>query len=150
MAGCFACDVNAGREPTPGGPIYRDDLWLADHGIDRIVRGYVVLKPLRHVDELADRLPDEAATLGVVMRKVLAAMRTALVTERIYVCSFAETVHHLHFHLLPRYADMPGLGPDLVSDLFAGRWSCSLGAAEGAADHLRTALATAADHPTSD
>ncbi len=147
MAECFACDVNAGGEPAPGGPIYRDDLWLADHGIDRLVRGYVVLKPLRHVHELADLLPDEAATLGPVMRRSLAAMRTALVTDRIYVCSFAETVRHLHFHLLPRYADMPGLGPDLVSDLFAGRWSCSLGEAEDAAENVRIALATSGDHP---
>jgi diadenosine tetraphosphate (Ap4A) HIT family hydrolase len=147
MAGCFACDVNAGREPAPGGPIYRDDLWLADHGVDRFVRGNVVLKPLRHVDELADLLPDEAATFGPVMRTILAAMRAALVTERIYVCSFAETVHHLHFHLLPRYADMPGLGPDLVSDLFAGRWSCSLGEAEDAADRIRAALASPSDPP---
>jgi diadenosine tetraphosphate (Ap4A) HIT family hydrolase len=150
MAECFACDVNAGREPAPGGPIYRDDLWLADHGIDRFVRGYVVLKPLRHVDELADLLPDEAATLGAVMRKIHAAMRAALKTERIYVCSFAETVHHLHFHLLPRYADMPGLGPDLVPDLFAGRWSCTLGEAEDAADRIRAALATGGDHPSRD
>jgi diadenosine tetraphosphate (Ap4A) HIT family hydrolase len=142
VAECFACDVNAGRVPAPGGPIYRDELWLADHGIDRFVRGYVVLKPLRHVHELADLLPDEAATLGHVMRRIHAAMRSALEPERIYVCSFAETVHHLHFHLLPRYGDMPGLGPDLVSDLFAGRWSCSLGEAEDAADRIRAALAT--------
>jgi diadenosine tetraphosphate (Ap4A) HIT family hydrolase len=142
VAECFACDVNAGRQPAPGGPIHRDDLWLADHGIDRLVRGYVVLKPLRHVDELADLLPQEASTLGTVMRRVLAAMRDALVPERIYVCSFAETVRHLHFHLLPRYADMPGLGPDLVSDLFGGRWSCTLQEAEDAADRIRTALAS--------
>ena len=150
MAACLACDVNAGREPAPGGPIYRDDQWLADHGIDRFVRGYVVLTPLRHVDELADLHPDEAATLGAVMQKIHAAMRAAIKTERIYVCSFAETVHHLHFHLLPRYADMPGLGPGLVSDLFAGRWSCTLGEAEDAAHRIRAALATAGDHAPTD
>ncbi|MDQ3689187.1 MAG: hypothetical protein M3406_03970 [Chloroflexota bacterium] len=43
-------------------------------------------------------------------------MRRAMATERIYVCSFAETVHHLHFHLLPRYADMPGLGSNLIPE----------------------------------
>lgn len=140
MPGCFTCEVNAGKRQTPGGSIYEDDHWLADHGVPRLVRGYVVLKPKRHVHELADLLPDEAATLGVAARKLLAAMRSALLTERIYICSFAESVQHLHFHLLPRYADMPGLGPNLVPELFSERWACSVEDAEDAAARIRTML----------
>lgn len=140
MTDCFACDVNAGREIPPGGTIYEDEFWVADHGITRLVRGYVVLKPKRHVHELADLLPGEALSLGVAGQTVLSAMRTALRTERIYVCSFAETVHHLHFHLLPRYADMPGLGPDLLPALFSERWACSVAEAEAAAASIRSAL----------
>ncbi len=140
MTECFACEVNAGRQPAPGGTIYQDSHWLADHGVTRLIRGYVVLKPKRHVHELADLLPSEAGTLGIAAQRLLAAMRTALGTERIYVCSFAETVHHLHFHLLPRYADMPGLGPDLVPALFSERWACSVAEAEDAAQRIRSAL----------
>ena len=66
-------------------------------------------------------------------------MRIALETERIYVCSFAETLHHLHFHLLPRYPDMPGLGPDLVPALFSEQWAC-VAEAEEAAARARLAL----------
>lgn len=51
---CFTCAVNSGREQPPGGVIYEDDLWIADHGVSRLVAGYVVLKPKRHVHELAD------------------------------------------------------------------------------------------------
>ena len=137
---CIACDVNAGRVQSPGGVIYQDGHWIADHGIDRLVRAYVVLKLLRHVHELADLSPDEAATLGNALRVVLSAMRTALQPERTYVCSFAETVHHLHFHLLPRYADMPALGPNLLADLFAERWGCSREEAEAAAGRIRSAI----------
>lgn len=140
MAECFTCEVNAGRQRAPGGPIYEDEHWLADHGVTRLIRGYVVLKPKRHVHELADLLPSEAGTLGLAAQRLLAAMRTALGTERIYVCSFAETVHHLHFHLLPRYADMPGLGPDLVPALFSEQWACSVEEAEEAAARVRSAL----------
>jgi len=140
MAECFICEVNEGRQRAPGGFIYEDEYWLADHGVSRLVRGYVVLKPKRHVHELADLLPHEAATLGVAAQRLLAAMRAALGTERIYVCSFAETVHHLHFHLLPRYADMPGLGPDLVPELFSERWACGVEEAEDAATRIRAAL----------
>ncbi len=140
--GCFTCDVNAGRRGPPGATIYEDDHWIADHGVDLLVRGYVVLKPKRHVHELADLNPEEAVTLGPIMQAILAAMRRALATERIYVCSFAETVHHLHFHLLPRYADMPGLGPDLLPALFAGneRWVCTPSEAEEAAALVRREL----------
>ena len=141
-AECFGCAVNAGVVKPAGGTIYEDDYWIADHGIDRLVCGYVVLKTKRHVHELADLTAEEAATLGGVAKRLLAAMRAALGTERIYICSFAETVHHLHFHLLPRYPDMPGLSDRMVPDLFAGKWSCSAAEAENAATAIRAALAS--------
>jgi diadenosine tetraphosphate (Ap4A) HIT family hydrolase len=140
MADCFTCEVNAGREHAPGGTIYEDDYWLADHGVSRLVRGYVVLKPKRHVHEAADLVPAEASTLGVAAQRLLAAIRTALRPERIYVCSFAETVHHLHFHLLPRYAGMPALGPNLMPELFAERWACTVDEAAAAAAEIRASL----------
>jgi diadenosine tetraphosphate (Ap4A) HIT family hydrolase len=140
MADCFTCDVNAGRIAAPGGTIYQDEHWLADHGVDLLVRGYVVLKPKRHVHEIADLLADEATTLGNALQTVLSAMRAALKTERIYVCSFAETVHHLHLHLLPRYADMPALGPNLMPELFDQRWGCSPEEAVMAANRIRSAI----------
>jgi diadenosine tetraphosphate (Ap4A) HIT family hydrolase len=80
--------------------------------------------------------------MGIAAQRLLAAMRRALDTERIYICAFAETVPHLHFHMLPRYADMPGLGPDLVPALFSGRWACSVEEAEEASARVRSALST--------
>lgn len=138
---CFTCDVNSGREPPPGGTIYEDERWIADHGVSRLVRGYLVLKPKRHVHELADLEPGEAASLGPALGTVLGAMRAALQPDRIYVCSFAETVHHLHFHLLPRYADMPALGPNLMSALFSeDRFQCTEAEALSAASAIRSRL----------
>lgn len=137
---CFACAVNDGRIRPPGGTIYDDGLWVADHGVDRLVRGYVVLKPKRHVHHAADLNEEEGATMGTAMQLVTAAMRDALHPERIYACSFAETVHHLHFHLLPRYAHMPGLGPKLMEQLFAERWGCTPEEAESAAAAIREAV----------
>jgi diadenosine tetraphosphate (Ap4A) HIT family hydrolase len=137
---CFACEVNAGRIATPGGVIYEDEHWRAEHGVDRLIRGYVVLKPRRHVHELGDLEPLESATLGAALQRVVSAMRVVLAPDRIYVCSFAETVHHLHFHLLPRYRSLPPLGPGLVPDLFAGRWACSEEEARDAAESIRAAI----------
>lgn len=138
---CFTCEVNAGRVSPAGGTIYEDRWWLAEHGVDRLVAGYVVLKPKRHVHEIADLLPEEAASLGSAMQAIVGAMRLSLATERVYVCSFAETVHHLHFHLIPRYADMPGLGPNLMPALFSEeRWACTEAEAADAASRIRGAL----------
>ncbi len=140
MERCFACEVNTGRINPPGGPIYADDLWVADHGIPPLVRGYVVLKPRRHVDSLADLNPPEAAALGVVAQRLLAAMRTTLGPERIYICSLGESLRHLHFHLVPRYADMPPAGARLLDAVFAQRWLVAEDEAAEAAQHIRAAL----------
>jgi histidine triad (HIT) family protein len=145
MTDCLACDVNKGRIGAPGGTIYQDEYWIADHGIECLVRGYVVLKPKRHVHEMADLHPAEADGLGRVLQRLVAAMRSELGTERVYACSFAETVRHLHIHLLPRYPDMPALGPRLVPDLFDGRWTCTRQEAETAAQRLRAALVKSED-----
>jgi diadenosine tetraphosphate (Ap4A) HIT family hydrolase len=142
VEGCVTCEVHRGTTRPPGGTIYEDDLWVVDHGLTRLVRGYLVVKPRRHVHEFADLMDDEALTFGPVARTVLAAMRSALAPERIYVCSFAETVRHLHFHLVPRYSDMPALGPDLMAALFSQRWQCTVKEAEDAAVRIRAALAT--------
>jgi diadenosine tetraphosphate (Ap4A) HIT family hydrolase len=140
---CVACAVNSGRLQPPGGPIYVDELWQADHEFTPLLRGYVILKPRRHVHELADLTDPEAATLGPLLRRLLRAMRSALAPERIYVASFAETVHHLHFHLVPRYAEMPGLGPDLLPDVVHGAFACNRDTAIRTAEQIRNALGQA-------
>lgn len=141
MDDCYACNVNAGRVAAPGGVIYQDAEWIAEHGVDLLVRGYVVLKPKRHVEWLADLNAEEAASFGSALQKLVGAMRSALTPERIYVCAFAEAVRHVHMHLLPRYHDMPGLGPNLMADLFGLRWQCTVDEAQAAADAVRAALA---------
>jgi len=150
VSDCFTCAVNAGQIQTPGGTVYEDQHWVADHGVDRLIRGYMVLKPRRHVHEVADLLPAESASLGRAMQLLHAAMRSALGTDRIYSCSFAETVPHLHFHLLPRYPDMPAVGPALVPVLFSQKWACSLPEAQDAAARVRDALASIAEGAAGD
>ncbi|HEY5519517.1 MAG TPA: HIT family protein [Candidatus Limnocylindrales bacterium] len=140
MDACLACDVNEGRIEPPGGPIYIDELWQADHELTPLARGYVILKPRRHVHEIADLSESEAAALGPTLSRLHSAMRAALGTERIYTCSFAETVLHLHFHIVPRYQWMPGLGPDLLPRLFGGEWRCTEAEAADAADQIRSRI----------
>lgn len=137
---CLACAVNERRVQPPGGFIVDEELWVADHELGPLMRGYLIIKPRRHVHYFADLSDEEAISYGPTLRRVLNAMTVALHPERIYVCSFAETVHHLHFHLIPRYADMPALGPDLLHDVFAGRWATDAAIAEQAAADIRAGL----------
>jgi diadenosine tetraphosphate (Ap4A) HIT family hydrolase len=138
--GCFACEVNRGRRAVAGGVIYDDGLWLADHGTPELVRGYVVLKPRRHVESLGDLRPDESAAMGEAVQQVHAAIQKALGPERVYVLAFGEGLRHVHLHLIPRYAGMPATGPNLVEPLFDGRWRCTWLEAEEAAAAVRAAL----------
>ncbi len=144
MEGCLGCDVNEGRIEPPGGFVIDDELWVADHELTPLMRGYLILKPRRHVHYFADLTDDEAASFGPTLRALLRAMQAVLDAERIYVNSFAETVHHLHFHLIPRDADMPALGPELLPRVFGGEWKCSTQDAAAAADEIRRSIVSSA------
>ncbi len=71
--------------------------------------GWLVLKPWRHVESMADLTEEESVTFGSLSRRVMAAMRDVLHPEKIYLCLFAEAegFAHIHYHLIPRFADTP-------------------------------------------
>lgn len=72
-----------------------------------------------------------------------AALKTALGAERVYVCSFGESVPHVHFYLVPRYAGMPANGVDVINTMFsqASPWACSDEEAAEAAERVRSEMA---------
>lgn len=109
---CLACQVNAGGRLPPGGIIYRDSRWQVDHRVDPgPILGWLVLKPLRHVEFLDDLTPEEAGTLGVVAARIVGALRRALPEppEKVYQVLLAEAADcpHLHWHLVPRPKSHP-------------------------------------------
>lgn len=133
-----------GRVAAPGGTILDDGTWHADHAIEPpFARGWLVVKPHRHVESVAELNAAESVTLGPLLRRLAGALEHALGAERVYVCSFGETVRHVHFHLVPRTPEMPPDGPLLMPGLFADErpWGCSGEEAAEAADAIRAALA---------
>ncbi|HEU0027130.1 MAG TPA: HIT family protein [Ktedonobacterales bacterium] len=123
-ADCVACQANSGEIVAPGGALYDDGLWRLEHTFEPIpMVGWLVLKPLRHVESLADLTPDEAAALGPLLRRITGALRETLAPARVYAALFAEGVAHLHIHLIPRAPDLPEkyYGPgafDLLKEAF--------------------------------
>lgn len=107
---CGTCRANRGDIKTPGGVIYQDALWRLEHTFEPIpLVGWLVLKPLRHVESFPDLTDGEAESLGPLIRRATRAMREVLQPAKVYVCQFseAEGFAHVHFHLIPRFADTP-------------------------------------------
>ena len=144
---CLTCRANRGELMAPGGVIYEDVLWRLEHSLEPIpMIGWLILKPLRHVEAYADLTPDEAASLGPLARRITRAMTEVLAPARVYVCLYAEAVSHVHFHLIPRDPGMPRehWGPGVFDLLSAasdqGRSLADVEAAARAAMAIRERL----------
>jgi diadenosine tetraphosphate (Ap4A) HIT family hydrolase len=143
---CMACDVLEGRREAPGGTILREGRWVLDHSLSPcLLRGWLILKPERHVEHVAELTAEESASLGQLIQKASRALMTAVGAERVYVVSMGEVVRHVHFYLIPRYAHMPQHGLEVLSEMFSeGRpWGCSDEEANAAARAVRRELAGA-------
>lgn len=142
---CYTCDVEnaAGRMP-PRDRIASDDYWRVAHATGSALSGWLVLVPRRHVMELADLTDPEAASLGDWQVRLARALRAELGVAKTYVMELGELPgFHLHFHVVPRLADLapefrgPGVfgllgrGPDgeipaIDRDAFAARLATRL------------------------
>lgn len=119
---CLFCRIVAGEVPSR--QIYADAQAVAFLDIGPWHRGHSLVVPRRHVPDLLTGpgvLPEIAPAVDAVARLL---MRT-LAADGINVLSSAgavagQEVFHLHVHVVPRYADEPGLGrlvnPDRVPD----------------------------------
>jgi diadenosine tetraphosphate (Ap4A) HIT family hydrolase len=112
LTGCLACDVVA-----PGGRIVDGERWIVEHCIGPLGIGTLIVKPRRHVLNIADLDADEAAELGPLLQRVAAAVRVLAQPEQVYVCLWSHGPVHIHFVVQPVTGDMPR-GPHLQAALF--------------------------------
>lgn len=107
---CGTCRANRGQLPSPGGAIFDDGLWRIEHAIEPLpMIGWLVVKPIRHVTLLSDLAGSEAAALGPLLQRTAAALHEVMKPAKVYSVLFAEQegFSHIHFHLIPRAADLP-------------------------------------------
>ena len=108
---CLFCRIVAGDVPSRR--IYADAHAVAFLDVGPWHRGHSLVVPRRHVPDLvtgAPALPEIAPAIDAVARLL---MRT-LAADGVNVLSSTGTVagqevFHLHVHVVPRYADEPGL-----------------------------------------
>jgi diadenosine tetraphosphate (Ap4A) HIT family hydrolase len=146
---CITCRANRGEVPTPGGVIYQDALWRLEHTFEPIpLVGWLVLKPLRHIENVAELNSEEAAGLGPLIQRVSAALTAELGCPKVYVCVFAEAANaaHVHVHLIARPKELPAerRGPgifDYMRDAMRSKQSqADVGKAERLAERIRARL----------
>lgn len=82
------------------------------HAFGTALPGWLVVLPRRHVTALDELTTEEAEELGPLLRAATLALREVTGCEKTYVTLFAEAegFAHVHFHVVPRYAN---LDPDL-------------------------------------
>jgi diadenosine tetraphosphate (Ap4A) HIT family hydrolase len=124
MAKCLTCDLlaarDAGNRPL-WDDIYRGQYWDVVHSYNTSLPGWLVLIVRRHISAIAEMTEDEAMELGVLQRRVSLALHEVTGCAKTYVVQFAEAAEHphVHFHIIPRMADIPNdhRGPNVFKYL---------------------------------
>ena len=109
---CIFCKIITGEVPSRR--IYEVDHCVAFLDIAAWHRGHSLVVPRRHVPDMITgepSLPEIAPAIDRVARMLI----TKLAADGINMFSSArdiagQEVFHMHVHVVPRYADEPGLG----------------------------------------
>ena len=75
-------------------------------------QGHTLVVPKVKARTILDIAPDDLAALITRVQKVAAAVKTAFEADGLTIFQFSEpaggqTVFHLHFHVVPRFAGVP-------------------------------------------
>jgi histidine triad (HIT) family protein len=108
---CLFCKIVAGAIPSRR--IYEDDHAVAFLDIGAWHRGHSLVVPRRHVPDLITGEPsfsDISPAIDAVARLLIDKLAADGINLLSSTGSAAgQEVFHLHVHLVPRYADQPGL-----------------------------------------
>jgi diadenosine tetraphosphate (Ap4A) HIT family hydrolase len=88
-----------------GEVLFRDDLLRVVRVDDADYPGFVRVIVEAHVREMTDLAPAERGRLLAAVLAVEAALREALAPQKINLASLGNQVPHLHWHVIPRFAD---------------------------------------------
>jgi histidine triad (HIT) family protein len=115
---CLFCRIAAGDIPSR--QVYADEVAVAFLDLSPWQRGHTLVIPRAHVTDLLSD-PPLLGTIGPAVDATARLLVDRLGADGLNLLSSArpaagQEVFHLHVHLVPRYADRPGLanlvGPD--------------------------------------
>ncbi|MEU9478090.1 hypothetical protein [Streptomyces sp. NPDC048191] len=97
----------AGRPVPPGGHLVDDGTWRVGHGPTGFwPRGTLLIESRRHFLDHSDISPDEAVSLGLLVRRLTGAIKEATGAPRVHVWSCMEGTPHFHTWLVPRVGEV--------------------------------------------
>jgi histidine triad (HIT) family protein len=103
------------RGDIPCHRVYEDDHVLAFLDINPIARGHTLVIPKEPAERLEALSEDAAAAVGRVLPRIARAVLAATGAQDWNLlqnngAAAHQAVFHVHFHIIPRYADGSGLG----------------------------------------
>jgi len=129
---CAVCEQHAAARAS-GHVLWTDGRFLVLHHPEPSpLVGWLRLDAVGHVGGVADLSDDDAARFGVLHARIAACMKQALGVDRVYSIAFGESAHHLHMHLVPRFAHRD----DLAAWALADGYRACLRDPSTAAEHL--------------
>jgi diadenosine tetraphosphate (Ap4A) HIT family hydrolase len=118
----MSCSICKHGEPAL--EIARTERWVLRHHGNSDVKpaprlGWLLLDSIRHdANDVSAMDDDEAAELGIMLRRASALIKSVTQCDRVYIVSFNEAHHHYHAHLIPRHADDDETKAWAVGDLY--------------------------------
>lgn len=107
---CFICELVNGNPEAFHEVVSRDDETIIFLSRYPTLRGYCLVSPIEHIEDLADGLSPEAyLRLQRKVHRLSRALRQVFGAERIYVLSLGsqQANRHLHFHVVPLPPGVP-------------------------------------------
>lgn len=89
----------------PASIVYEDDRCMAFLDIQPVHKGHLLLIPKEHYVWMQD-VPDELLSyLFVTTKKIMTALKTAVIADYVQVSVVGKDVPHFHIHMIPRTLD---------------------------------------------
>ena len=107
---CIFCAIAAGE--IPSFKVYEDDLVVAYLDINPFTKGHTLVIPKAHSQDLLETPDETLAAIIARVKKVAAHLKAALPCDGFNILqnngeAAGQTVHHGHFHIVPRYGQEP-------------------------------------------
>ena len=103
---CLECDFLASGAAQP--PLLRTARFAVHGKLEiPVVPGWMIVAPLRHVEQVDFLDAEEHAELATLIPRVAAALRVSTPTARVYVATWTEMLSHVHIHVIARPPENP-------------------------------------------
>ena len=112
------------RGEIPSFKVYEDDDTFCLMDINPRSDGHCLVIPKTPCRNMLDATPEQLAACMITVKKVANAAKQAFEADGITIFQFNEAaggqeVFHLHFHVLPRHADLRLRPPGTMADMDA-------------------------------